>query len=172
MITVINLNSKKTKSDLITFKEKEYNVNVRIYNVHLRKINRIVGFNLFSKNDLYVGGETLYAAMQPKGSDVHHNYHDLTPEDILKALRSITNPYCVLKNGQDKVSIITSFISHLGKPINIIIEIGDGLRGMNDANINKMVTLFPISRVEKHIEKVGINNIYYIRIGNKAKQKA
>ena len=169
MKSIININSSTASRDIALFKNREYVMDIRINNVHLRSINRLIGFNLFSKNDLYVGGETLWTSMQPKGENEHHNYHDLTPEDIVEALRNITKPYCVLENGDNRIAIISSIMSHLGKAVNIIIEIGAELRGFKDANINKLVTLFPIGRVEEHLKNVGVEKIYYLNTGNKAK---
>ena len=172
MKTIINIYSKKAKTYLEEFKEKEYQVDVRLDNVHLKDINKLVGFNLFFKNDLFVGSETLFATMQPKGEDKSHNYHNLSPEDILEALKTISRPYCVLENKQNRIAIITSFISHLGTPINIVIELGSNLRGNANASINKLVTLFPRMRVNEYIDSIGTEKIYYLKIGNKAKEKA
>ena len=171
MKTIINIYSKKAKTYLEEFKEKKYQVDVRLDNVHLKDINKLVGFNLFFKNDLFVGSETLFATMQPKGEDKSHNYHNLSPEDILEALKTISRPYCVLENKQNRIAIITSFISHLGTPINIVIELGSNLRGNANASINKLVTLFPRMRVNEYIDSIGTEKIYYLKIGNKAKEK-
>ena len=172
MKTIINLNSKTAESDISIFKTKKYEISIRIENIHLKTLNEVIGFNLFSKNDLYVGGETLWSVMQPKGEDEHHNHHNLSPKDILEAFKSVLKPYCILESEQNRIAIITSFISHLGDPLNIIIELGAGLKGNVDANINKLVTMFPISKISKYIDKYGTDKIYYLRLGNKAKEKA
>ena len=169
MKNTININSSTASSDITQFKNREYEMDIRINNVHLKNLNNLIGSNLFSKNDLYVGGETLWTSMQPKGENEHHNYHDLTPEDIVEALRNITKPYCVLKNNEGRIAIISSIKSHLGAPLNLVIEIGASLKVHNQANINKLVTLFPRKNVEKYIERMGVKSVYYINIGNKAK---
>ena len=172
MKTIINLNSKSAESDLLVFKMKKHEIDIKIENVHLKDMNRLTGINLFSKNDVFVRGETLYAAMQPKGEDEHHNYHDLKPKDVLGVFKSIAKPYCILKTERNRVAIITSFVSHLGEPVNVIIELGAGLETNKDANINKVVTMYAITKVNKFIEKYGSDSILYLKIGNKVKQKA
>ena len=169
MKNTINIYSKRAEKEISAFKDKEYQFDIRLDNVHLKSINDLTRIDIFSKNDLYVGGETLWTAMQPKGENRHHNYHDLTPEDIVNALRNITKPYCVLKNNEGRISIISSIKSHLGVPLHLVIEIGASLKVDNQANINKLVTLFPLSKIDSFIKNIGINSVYYINIGNKAK---
>ena len=75
MNTVINIYAKKAKNYLEVFKEKEYEVDVKFENIHLKKLNTLVKEEMFSKNDLFAGGKTLFDLMQlEKGKD-QHNYH-------------------------------------------------------------------------------------------------
>ena len=172
MNTVINIYAKKAKTDLVVFKEKGYQVEVRFDNVHLRDINKLLNFNLFSKNDLFVESQTLYELMQPIGGRGKHHYHGLTPEDVLESLRNVDNPYCVLENENNRVAIISSIISHFGEPLMIIIELNDGLKDDTSAKINKMVTMFPKSNVDEYIDKIGSKKVYYLNKGNVVKEKA
>ena len=172
MNTVINIYAKKAKADLTIFKEKEYQVEVRFDNVHLRDINKLINFNLFSKNDLFVDAGTLFDLMQPIGGKRKHNYHGLTPVDILESLKNIDNPYCVLENEENRVAIISSIISHFGDPLMVVIELNAGLMGDTFANINKMVTMFPRGDVDEYIDKIGSKKVYYLNKGNIAKEKS
>ena len=81
--------------------------------------------------------------MQPIGDKSHHNYRGLTPEEILKALNNLVNPYCVYEAKFGRYGIITAIKRESGETFIIIIEVGSGLLGQMDANINKFVTMYP-----------------------------
>ena len=100
-------NKKETLFELQRLKEKQYDYDVKFTNVHLREINALVNMNLFSKNDLFVESNTLWDLMQPLGNSRKHHFHELSPEDILESLNSITTPYCVLKNDKGRIEIIS-----------------------------------------------------------------
>lgn len=69
MKRIINLGRKKQASrDLEQFKNKHYEaIDIEFTNVHLLKLNAIIGFKFFSKNSLYVRSSTLWEVMQPVG---------------------------------------------------------------------------------------------------------
>ena len=173
MIKNINIqNKKEALLKLITLKEKEYQTEVRFNNVHLKNINKLLGFNLFSKNDLFVDAGTLFELMQPIGGKGKHNYHGLTPGDILESLKNIDNPYCVLENETNRVAIVSSIISHFGDPLMVVIELNAGLTSDAAAKINKMVTMFPRGDVDEYINKMGVEKVYYLNKGNIVKEKS
>ena len=108
MRTVINIYAKKAKNYLEEFKEKEYQVDIRFENTHLKNLNRLIGKEMFSKNDLYVTGKTLFDLMQiEKGKD-QHNYHGLTSDDILETLKNIKTPYSIFESddGRNRGNLI------------------------------------------------------------------
>ena len=145
MYKIINI---KQEEDAIKalhgFKEKEYSpIDIRFTNTNLLMVNRLVRRNIFSKNDLYVNSDTLHDIMQPIGDKSHHNYHGLSPEEILKALNNLVNPYCVYEAKFGRYGIITAIKRESGETFIIIIEVGSGLLGQMDANINKFVTMYP-----------------------------
>ena len=172
MNTVINIYAKKAKNYLEVFKEKEYEVDVKFENVHLKKLNTLVKEEMFSKNDLFAGGKTLFDLMQlEKGKD-QHNYHGLTPEDILEALKNIKTPYSIFESDDGRISIVSSIMSHFGHPLAVIIELNGSLKGDTEANINKLVTMFPVGDIEEFMSKKTVKEIYYLNKGNETKEKA
>ncbi len=162
MIIDVNTKSKKAKDELTKFKEKEYECDVRFKNIHMKRVNALIKSDLFAKNDLFVTGKTLYDLMQPQGEQDSHNYHGLTPLDILDALNNIISPYCIFKTKYGRISIILSCLSHFGEPLMMIIEIGAGTIEDQDANINKIVTMYPKSDVEKIVGKLEPNELLYL----------
>ena len=145
MERTINIaNREKAIKNLNDYKNKKYVLaDVKFENVHLLRLNAYARKNLFSKNDLYINTISLWELMQPIGDKGGHNYHDLSPEDIVDALSSITEPYCILKTEISQYAILSTTISHFGEPLMIIIEVGSGLDKNINANINKLVTMFP-----------------------------
>ena len=169
MNTIINIYSKKAKTYIKEFKEKEYQIDVRFKNVHLLSLNEIIGFHLFIKNDLFVGGKTLYDLMQPEKGKDQHNFHGLIPEDILEALKNIKTPYSIFESDDGRISIVSSIISHFGHPLAVIIELNAGLKGNTEANVNKLVTMFPVGDIEEFMSKKTVKEIYYLNKGNEKK---
>ena len=169
MKAIINIYSKKAKTYLEEFKEKEYQVDVRFDNVHLKSLNRLMNKELFLKNDLFVDSDSLWSMMQPLGGKKKHNYHGLTPEDILEALKNIKTPYSIFESDDGRISIVSSIVSHFGHPLAVIIELNATLKGNIEANINKLVTMFPVSDIEEFMNKKTVKEIYYLNKGNEAK---
>ena len=169
MNKTINIQSRKNAiSDLKRIKRKRYVLaDVKFENVHLKDLNVLLGQYVFSKNDLFINTISLWELMQPMGKRGGHNYHDLSPEDIVDALSSITEPYCILKTEISQYAIMSTSISHFGEPLFIVIEINAGLVGNTNANINKLVTMFPMSDIQRIINSMNKKNVLYI----KSKQK-
>ena len=85
MKRTINIKSEGALNDIEEFKNKRYVMcDIRFENTNLRDVNKLIGSNLFSKNDLFVNSVALWEFMQPKGEKGSHNYHGLTPQDILR----------------------------------------------------------------------------------------
>ena len=163
MNILINTKSATALSILTQFKEKKYMMcDVRFENVNLKDINKLIGHTLFYKNDLFANSDTLWSLMQEDDESDSHNHHGLTPEDILDALNNIIRPYCIFKSKQDRVSIVLSCLSHYGEPLMVVIEVGVGLIKDNDANINKLITMYPYSEIEKVINKLNSKELLYL----------
>ena len=144
-------------------KERKYVLaDIKFENVHLRDINALLEQNIFSKNDLYANTISLWELMQPQGKRGVHNHHDLTPEDIIDTLASITEPYCILKTEISQYAIMSTSKSHFGEPLFVIIEINSGLVADKKAKINKLVTMFPMKNIERVIKSKEPKDVLYI----------
>ena len=166
MNTVINIKNDDALDIITKFKDKEYVMcDIRFENTNLRMINELIRSNLFYKNDLFANSTTLWELMQPQekqDDQESHNYHGLTPLDILDALNNIISPYCIFKTKQNRISIILSCLSHFGEPLMAVVEIGADLIKKKNAKINKLVTMYPKSNIEKIIDKLEPNELLYL----------
>ena len=162
MNKIINIKTNKAIKEIRAFKEKEYaSCDVKFTNVHLKELNKILKIELFSKNDVYVNATTLFELMQPSGKSGVHNYHDLTPEDIFNALNNLLEPECVLKVKKERYAVVPTYVSSLNEPLMVIIELNSGLIVNKNANINKIVTIYPKSNLEEYLEKIQEKEILY-----------
>ena len=160
---VLNVTLRKSAINfLLRIKSKEPSLyDIRIINTHLIRLNDYFEKSVFRKNDLYVNSQTLWQIMQPVGLQLNHNSHNLTPEEILDALGSINNPLVIFKNG-DRYGIVTSIISTKGKPLLLIIEVGAGLIGNIEANINKFVTMYPVNDLIRKLKPIKKKDLIYL----------
>ena len=101
--------------------------------------------------------------MQPMGKSGSHNYHQLTPDDIYNALKSIKNPEYVIKAKLDRYAIIPVYVSSFNLPLMVVIEKGAELINKKNANINKIVTIYPKSDIENYIRKLNEDDVLYIK---------
>jgi len=164
MNKIVNIKNKKAISEITNFKNKKYSlVDIKFENVHLKELNTLVSFDLFDKNDLYINSVTLWELMQPEGNSGSHNYHDLTPEDIYEALNSIVDPYCILRVKNERYAIVPVFISSFNEPLMIVIEKGAELINRQNANINKIVTIYPKSDIDNYLGGLKEKDILFIK---------
>ncbi len=162
MNKIINIRSKKSIDDIAEFKDNDFApCDIKFTNVHLKDLNKILKKDLFSKNDLYVNSTTLHDLMQSKGKSDSHNYHDLMPEDIFKAINSLLDPECIILVKKERYAVIPTYVSSLNEPLMVIIELNSGLIINKKANINKIVTIYPKSNLEKYLEKLDEKEILY-----------
>ena len=163
MQKTINIrNQEKAEAEIGKFKNRKYDsISLKLSNVHLLRINDIIRQNIFSKNDLYVNSETLWEIMQPIGGIGSHHHHGLTPKEIVDVLNSLTNPYCVYKSENNRYAIVSVILSESGKPLMVIIEVGASLVENPKANINKFVTMYPRSNLQKVIKMMNPKDILY-----------
>ena len=136
-------------------------MDIRLSNTELKTINKLTGINLFSKNDLFVGSDTLYEIMQPVGGKDRHNYHGLTPKELVEVFNNLINPYCVFFTDLGRLGIISTIISESGHPLMVVIEIGAGLISNSDANINKMLTMYPKDKLNKYLGSSKVKKVLY-----------
>ena len=162
MNKIINIRNKKSIDAIKIFKDKIFvPVDIKFENVHLRELNTLIGSELFSKNDLYINSKTLWELMQPLGNTGSHNYHELTPEDIYYALNDIVHPECVIKTKNERYAIIPTYISSFNEPLMVVIELQAELMNRQNARINKIVTIYPKSDLDKYLEGMDEKDILY-----------
>ena len=150
----INIKNKATAEKAIAYyKNKKVGpIDIRLSNTELKDINKLIGFDIFYKNDLFVNSETLWSIMQPIGDKDSHNHHGLTPKELVETFNNLTNPFCVFITNLGRLGVISTIISESGHPLMVVIEIGAGLIGRIDANINKMLTMYPKNELEKYLK--------------------
>ena len=155
MIHRINLGNKKESLNALSkFKNKDYSpTDIELFNVHMKKLNSALGFTLFYKNSLYLTSKLLWEAMQPVGNIGTHNYHGLEVEEIYNALISISKATKVYKTHDDRYLIVTNVVAKCGDPIIAVIKVGSSLADIRDANINKLVTIYPKRNLELYLKR-------------------
>ena len=165
MKRIINIkNRTEAENTLIRLKNKKYvGVDVRFSSVHLIRINDFIHKNIFKKNDLFANSETLWEIMQPVGGKGIHNYHGLTAKEIIDVLNSLTNPYCVYNAKNDRYGIVSLIIGECGEPLIVIIEVGAGTIEDKDANINKLVTMYPKDNINDLLSKMDSKDVLYYK---------
>ena len=164
MNKIINIKSKKAISEIKAFKDKRYSmIDIRFKNANLRRINALLSFELFYKNDLFINSVTLWELMQPIGSSGSHNYHELQPTDIFNAISTIDDPYCVLKVKNNRYAVISIRVDNINYPLMIIIEIGSGLTINPKANVNKIVTIYPKDDIDNYLSKISKKDVLFIK---------
>ena len=99
--------------------------------------------------------------MQPIGNAWSHNYHELMPEDIFNALNNLLDPQCVIKVKNEIYAVIPAYISSFNEPLMVIIELNSGLIINKNANVNKIVTIYPKSNLSDYLEKLDEKEILY-----------
>ena len=165
MNVIINAgNTESAKAVIAQFKENDYvPFDVEITNSHIMELNNLIGKKIIKKGTLYINSHTLWEIMQEVGDKGKHNYHGLTVEDIYDALLSIRNPDFVYMAKSSRYAVVSSKLSHFNIPLVLIIEIGAGTTTDINANINKIVTIYPKDNLNGLITKMDPKNVLYIR---------
>ena len=148
MNLIINLGNKESSLSILErIKNNDYvPFDIKITNSHTMNLDALIGKKIFTKDNLYLDSRTLWEIMQPVGGKGRHNYHGLTSEDIYESLSSINEPDLILFNSNNRYSLVTTYISHFGEPVLIIVEVKSGLIKNQNARINKIITMFPKSK--------------------------
>ena len=162
MNKTINIKNNKAIKEIRAFKDKQYSMmDIRFQNVHLRKINELVRLNIFSKNDIYINSMTLWELMQPIGETGSHNFHGLTPEDIWSAINGLSNPNYVFISKYGRYMVVPVMTSAFKEPLMVVIETGSGLVENPEADINKIVTIYPKSDIDELLNKISQKDILF-----------
>ena len=156
MIRKINLGNKKEAIQAFkAFKANDYvPFDIEIVNSHLKNINDNLEVNFFRKSSLFITSKTLLECMQPLGAKGKHNFHGLSPEEIYDSLHDLQNTKCIASVYESRFVIVTSVIASCGDPIIAIVETGSPLTLNRNANINKVVTLYPKKKLNNYINNI------------------
>ena len=164
MIKAINIkNRNDAEQELIRLQKKKYPaLDIRFENTHLLDLNTLIQKSIFMKNDLFANAEMLWEIMQPVGTKGSHNSHGLTPKEILDVLNSLTDPYYIYKSETpNRYVIVSLIIRESGDPLIIVIEVGSGIIDKIDANINKMITMYPKAKINNIVLNLSKSDILY-----------
>lgn len=163
MNLIINVgNIESAKENINKIKDNNYApFDIRITNTHIVNLNKKIGKTIFRKDALYINSNTLCEIMHEGVGHGTHNYHGLTANDIICSLQNISNPSLVFKSKFNRLAILTITLSHFDEPILIVIELGAPLRGKINANIYKIVTMYPKSNIDAFIDKTNKGDIIY-----------
>lgn len=145
MIKQVNIiNKEKTIALLNRCKRKNYHaLEIRFHNVSLIKLNDILHEKAFYKNDLFASASKLYAAMQPLDTVLELSAHELTPEEIYDVIKNISESKEAYKTRDSRYMVISNTVAACGYYIVAVIETGASLINKRDANINKLVAVYP-----------------------------
>ena len=162
MNKIIDVKNKKAIKEIERFRLKKYQMtDIRFVNVHLKRLNKLLSYDLFSKNDLYINSSTLWELMQPVGDSGSHNYHGLSSQDIVDAISGIEDPYCILRVKRERMAAVPVSTMDPKRQLMVVIEIGAELIGHLHAGINKVVTIYPKTNIQKILERTNPKDILY-----------
>ena len=162
MKRIINIGNKKhAHKELKQFQNKHYDaIDIEFTNVHLLQLNKLIGYKFFSKNSLFVHSSTLWEIMQPIGKVGKHHYHGLKPEEIVNALSSLADTFLIYETYPKRYAVMV-YDNGMHHHITVVIELNAGLSNDRNANINKLVTIFPKSNIEKKLKYLSNDKILY-----------
>lgn len=162
MNKTINIKANKAIKEIREFRDKSFvPIDIKFENIHLKKLNEVVNSELFSKNDLFINSKSLWELMQPVGGAGSHNYHGLTPEDIFSVLNSLLNPLAIFHVKNDRFAIVPILISSFKEPLMVVIEKDAPLMNRQKAKINKIVTIYPKSDLDKYLKSLNEKDILF-----------
>ena len=160
---VINVKDTENAIEAVeAFKKKKYEgKDIRFTNVNMISLNEKFRKKLFSKNDLFIDSTALWEMMQDIGGEGAHHFHGFSSKDIIDALVAISEPYAIIEVEYERHAVITTAITHFNEQIMIIIKIGSRIYSQANANINKLITMYPKSDVDKTLSKIDKKSILY-----------
>ena len=145
-------NKEKAIIDIGQFSLKNYrSTDIEFFNVHIKELNKTLQMNIFDKNSLYIRSSTLWELMQEEGNKGKHNFHGLTPNQIYDVLKGLLAPYCVYYSRNSRI-VITTFVENTrNEKIQLVLELHAPLENNRNANINKIVSIYPKKNLENKL---------------------
>ena len=162
----INIGDKvKAINDINQFSLKNYQaIDIEFFNVHLIELNDICKNKLFDKTKLYVRSSTLWELMQPEGEIGKHHFHGLSAEDIYDCIKELADPLCIYSSYNERIVIVTSKENARQEKMILVIEKHSSLENNRDANINKLITVYPKKNIENVILKLRVDQLIYSKV--------
>ena len=117
------------------------NADIKVINVHLTDLNKVIGFYTFKQADIFVREKTLWEIMQPIGTRGEHHYHGLAPEMVYNAFKHLRHSHIIKKTYNDRFLIITPAMTLTGEYIGVVIEIEISI--IDKKKRNKLVSMYP-----------------------------
>ncbi len=156
-------NKEKAINDISQFSFKNYrSVDIEFFNIHLKVLNKTLKKNIFDKNNLYIRSSTLWELMQKEGNKGKHNFHGLTPNQIYDVLKGLLTPFCVYYS-ENKRIVITTFVKNTrNEKIQLVLELHSPLENNRNANINKIVSIYPKKNLDNKLSNLKPSEILFI----------
>ena len=133
--------------------KKPINQDVKFKNVHLLKINKNTRTKIFLKDDLYANTGKLYKIMNEPGFTGQYDYHGISPEEVINILSTIHFSKDVYESYYGRFVILSGVRVIDNLPALVIIETGASLINDRNANINKLVSIYPKDKVDNYLNK-------------------
>ncbi len=148
IFNLINLGDEESAIRVLTSikNKKNGNYDVRILNSHITDLNIVIGKRVFKKDTLYVNYETLWEIMQPLGKKRKHNHHNLLPEEVYKALRTMKDSKDISVSYDDRYVIVTLATILDGANLTVIVSPKSSLKNDIKAEIIKVITIYPVKK--------------------------
>jgi len=116
---------------------------VRISNLHIKDLNKVLGRNVFKKDAVYINSETLWDIMQPIGGKGSHHHHGLTPEDVYNSLSRLRYSKQVKLSYDNRVVAITDVIVNDYLRLFVVVSPNTSAVTENLISIISVVTIYP-----------------------------
>lgn len=106
----------------------------------MQKINKIYGRKIIFRNSCFVESQTLWELMQPLGSKITHNSHNLSPEQIYEAFLNCKKPIDVIKSYFKRYVILTIALENNKHNLGVVIE-PETYHAVLKKTVNKVITI-------------------------------
>lgn len=154
---IINIGDRTNAIDfLINLENNKSHSEYKITNLGLTKLNKVCKGKPFHQEAAYIDYSTLKDATTEVGGKGHHNYHGLTPTEVVDALRSVKDVGKVYesKENHEMFIIVSSIVAECGYPIIVIIALNNPLHSERNLKINKIASLYPKRNLETFLKKL------------------
>ena len=148
MVKAINVGNEKSAIESLTLlKENKYeDLEIRLHNTHITDLNKVLGKNVFKNGAVYASGIMFWEIMQPLGEKGKHHYHNLTPENVYKALSTMRYSENVSLSYDNRYVIITLATIEDGISIAVIVTPEGHTKKLIRRNVVRIITIYPCKK--------------------------